>query len=62
MTNIATDDAVTATSSVAQLVVEDDQADYINMQVRWPHGMSCRPWIVRSDYLQHYRRNNDERT
>jgi len=45
---------------VAQIVVDSEQADYIENEIEWPPGISCRPWLQRTDYLQRYERHDNE--
>ena len=39
---------------VSQIVVDDEQGAYIENEISWPEGMSCCPWIKRSEYVQRY--------
>ena len=45
---------------VAQIVVDSEQADCIENEIEWPPGISCRPWLQRTYYLQRYERNDNE--
>ena len=44
---------------VAQIVVDDEQADNIMANVYWPPGMNCRPWLQRREYAQRYQHFDD---
>jgi len=45
---------------VVQIVVNEEQSELMENPDTWPTGMSCRPWLKRSEYMQrHVRATNN---